>query len=93
MNSITPGNSSTAKPAYETHLADLHEETAHDTKTRRTVNDARTSPATTVADLIAHYIHSSGHQVHLLRSPGAPRHGDHGGWVTTSVTAGNSSTA
>ena len=34
MNSITPGNSSTAKPAYETHIADRPEETAHDTTTR-----------------------------------------------------------
>ena len=72
MNSITPGNSSTAKLAYETHLADRPEETAHDTTTRRTSTEARTSPATTVGDLIANYIHSSGQRAHLLRSPSAP---------------------
>ena len=78
MNSITPGNPSMAKPAYETHSADQPEETAHDTPRRRTFTEARISPATTVADLLAHYIHRPGHRLPLPRSPGAHRHGDLG---------------
>ena len=78
MNSITTGNANTAKPAYETHLSDRHEETTHDATTTRPFTVARTSPATTVGDILAHYIHSSGHRLPLPSSPGAHRHGDLG---------------
>ena len=63
------------------------------TTTTLTSTEARTSRASLVADFLAHYIHSSGHRVPLLRCPGAHRHGYPGKWATNSFTPGNPSTA
>ena len=78
MNPIAPGNSSTAEHAYETHLADRPEETAHDIK---------------VADLLALYNHSSGNEYSYSAARVHPDIATPGGCGTNSVTPGNSSTA
>ena len=74
MNSVTPGNSNTAKLVYETHNAHRSEETVHDYTTRRTPTETKTSPVTKISYLLALHNHSSGNRVLLPHGSGAPGH-------------------